>query len=451
MKLSISDSDLTEEQKWGIDAFVNWYRNGTKYGFQDHPTFTLSGPAGSGKSTIAEFALQAVGLSGSSSNVSKVAYTGKAAMVMRSKGLEGASTIHSAIYLPTDDAGKEVKRLRAAILKLRGSMSGMDAAARAVVTEEIQFLMDSIAEISNQAEDDLAWIRNPCSAVGFADLVLCDEGSMVGGRVQSDLESYGTPVLYLGDEHQLAPILDQGEGSVFFDERGRVREADFKLTQIHRQAENSPILRYSRALRENRIDEINFFGKQTGDGTLIRIPGDRLGIEHYARAGQIICGMNATRHAINREVRAHLGRKGAYPEAGDKLIFLKNNQKAGVFNGMTATAASSYYDFNSKANCFTVDVEMDDGVTKPVSMLVPPFQSSGDNDAIFRDAPSWSRKKNIWADYGFAITAHKSQGSQYESGIVLEEPIGDTYEDRRRWLYTAVTRFSQGLILAAPN
>ena len=49
----------------------------------------------------------------------------------------------------------------------------------------------------------------------------------------------------------------------------------------------------------------------------------------------------------------------------------------------------------------------------------------------------------------YAITGHKSQGSQYESGIALEEPIARTEEDRRRWLYTVYTRFAKRVIGAA--
>jgi intein/homing endonuclease len=46
------------------------------------------------------------------------------------------------------------------------------------------------------------------------------------------------------------------------------------------------------------------------------------------------------------------------------------------------------------------------------------------------------------------ILAGNSQGSQYTSGIVLYEPLGRTDELRRRWYYTAITRFEQNVIVA---
>jgi hypothetical protein len=86
---------------------------------------------------------------------------------------------------------------------------------------------------------------------------------------------------------------------VFFDKNGILKPTDFTLTQIHRQAEGSPIIRYSRALRENRMDEIDFFGKQEGEGRLIRVPRARITMEHLARAEQLLCGRNDTRHQVN--------------------------------------------------------------------------------------------------------------------------------------------------------
>ena len=237
---------------------------------------------------------------------------------------------------------------------------------------------------------------------------------------------------------------------MFFDKSGRNLPVDFELTQIHRQAEGSPIIRYSRALRENRTDEINFIGKMVGDdGSLfVRVPRARITSEHLARAEQIIVGKNETRHRVNEQVRELLGRESPYPQVGDRLIYLKNNKDANVVNGLMATCTSDYYGYSEKAQSIKVDTAIEDGREIVSEVLVPYFQDPGNREALF-DAPGWSRKKNLHADYAYAITTHKSQGSQYESGIALEEPIGKTSEDRRRWLYTAYTRFAKRVIGAA--
>ena len=442
-----SDFNLTEEQLRGIESFQKWYQHGCTHGFGRRPRFVLSGPAGAGKSTIALWALRAVGLDPLSPHVVKVAYTGKAAMVMRQKGLVGSQTIHSAIYIPLDDVGDQVKEMRSRLLKLRGSLGSTSADKRAEVAAEIEHLSADIKTLQDRSDDSMQWVLNPNGPVAGSKLVLCDEGSMVGGRIQEDLESYDVPVLYLGDGFQLPPILDDNVESVFFDKDGRSKVADFELTQIHRQAEGSPIIRYSRALRENRVDELNFFGKQEGDGKLIRVPRSRLSIEHLARAEQIIVGKNDTRHRVNADVREFLGRESPYPMVGDKLILLKNNKEFNVVNGMMGVCTSDYYNYSEKAGSIKVDVQLEDGRELDLSVLVPYFQFPGDQDKLY-DVPGWSRKKNLHADYSNAITCHKSQGSQYRSGILLNEPLGKTDELRRRWQYTGLTRFAQDAIIA---
>ena len=443
----ISDLDLTEEQLRAIDAFVKWFQNGSKHGFGRRPKFRIAGPAGSGKSTIAYWALKAVGLDPLSPHVAKVAYTGKASMVMRQKGLVGSQTIHSAIYIPVDDVGEQVKEMRSRLLRLRGSLGSVPPEKRAEVVAEIERLSVDIKLMQDRSDDAMQWVLNPNGAIAGCKLVLCDEASMVGGKIQEDLESYDVPILYLGDSFQLPPILDDNAESVFFDSNGNATATDFTLTQIHRQAEGSPIIRYSRALRENRVDEINFFGKQEGDGKLIRIPRSRLTVEHMARAEQILCGRNDTRHRANADVRKFLGRESPYPMVGDKLMFLKNNKEFNVVNGMTGVCTSDYYAYSEKAGSIKVDVQLEDGREMDLPVLVPYFQFPGDKEAIF-ETPGWSRKKNLHADYGFVCTTHKAQGSQFVSGIVLEEPLGKTDELRRRWLYTAVTRFANSVIMA---
>ncbi len=52
--------------------------------------------------------------------------------------------------------------------------------------------------------------------------------------------------------------------------------------------------------------------------------------------------------------------------------------------------------------------------------------------------------ETVW---GYAITCHKSQGSQWENVIVYDDGLGRTAEDRARWLYTAITRAEQGLAI----
>lgn len=53
----------------------------------------------------------------------------------------------------------------------------------------------------------------------------------------------------------------------------------------------------------------------------------------------------------------------------------------------------------------------------------------------------------IETSWGYAITCHKSQGSQWDNVVVFDEGFGRTHEDRNRWLYTAITRAEKGLVI----
>ena len=58
----------------------------------------------------------------------------------------------------------------------------------------------------------------------------------------------------------------------------------------------------------------------------------------------------------------------------------------------------------------------------------------------------WRDKKKLTeATFGWAITCHKAQGSQWENIVVWDDGLGRTEQDRRRWLYTAITRAERGL------
>ena len=68
-----------------------------------------------------------------------------------------------------------------------------------------------------------------------------------------------------------------------------------------------------------------------------------------------------------------------------------------------------------------------------------------DPDRFRRD---WKQVRSlIETVWGYAITAHKSQGSSWPNVIVYDDGLGRTAEDRARWLYTAITRAERGLVI----
>ena len=84
-------------------------------------------------------------------------------------------------------------------------------------------------------------------------LIIIDECSMVDAELGRDLLSFGVPLLVLGDPAQLPPI----QGGGFFTEA----EPDVMLTEVHRQAQDDPIVRLSMEIRAGEYLEPGRYGE----------------------------------------------------------------------------------------------------------------------------------------------------------------------------------------------
>jgi len=259
-------TQFTPHQNKALKSVADWLKSGP--GTNSAPqVFRLFGYAGTGKTTLARhIADEADG------EVKFAAFTGKAASVMRGKGCRGASTIHSLIYRARE-SGEEVPSF------------------------------------------DL-WDEAPASK---AQLIIIDECSMVDAELGRDLLSFSVPVLVLGDPAQLPPI----QGCGFFTEG----EPDAMLTEVHRQAQDDPIVRLSMDIRAGDYIEPGRYG----ESEVLR-KGD-LDPDSVLEADQVLVGRNATRRAYNARMRERRGFEGEMPLAGDKLVCLRNNRKKGLFNG----------------------------------------------------------------------------------------------------------------------
>ncbi len=313
----------------------------------------------------------------SDGEVKFAAFTGKAASVMRGKGCKGASTIHSLIY--------------------RARESG----------EEIPSF-------------DL-WDEAPASK---AELIVIDECSMVDAELGRDLLSFGVPVLVLGDPAQLPPI----QGGGFFTEA----EPDAMLTEVHRQAIDDPIVRLSMDIRAGEFLEPGRYGETEV------IPKNKLDPERVLESDQVLVGRNATRRAYNLRMRERRGFGDKLPEAGDKLVCLRNNRKKGLFNGSLWSVKERGA---RRTGIMTMRLLPDDesGI-RGVKVSVRPECFTGGIEQI-----DWARRKPYDEfDYGYVLTVHKAQGSQWDDVVLFDESFAFP-DSRERWLYTGVTRAAKKL------
>lgn len=309
-------------------------------------------------------------------------FTGKASLVLRKKGCADASTIHSLIYK---------------------------------------------TEI-NERTGEAKFILNRQSDLASAALLIVDEVSMVGESLARDLLSFGKRILVLGDPAQLPPVRDEG----FFINAA----PDVMLTEVHRQARDNPIIRMSMEIREGGTLQRGTYGGSRVIGC------DDIGQDELREvvlgADQLLCGLNRTRTAYNRRIRTLKGLAGQvepwHPANGDRLICLKNRRERQLFNGAMFTAER----VGDKFRCFGIEAQSLDEERDPLTINVPEEFFNGTEHTI-----DWrERRKYDEFTFGWAITCHKSQGSQWDNVAIFDES-GAFRESRSNWLYTAVTRAAE--------
>jgi exodeoxyribonuclease-5 len=261
-----------------------------------------------------------------------------------------------------------------------------------------------------------------------ASLIIADECSMIDGKLARDLLATGVPVLVTGDLMQLPPV----SGTAFFT------NPDFVLTEIHRQAKDSRPLKMATAIREGR-----------------HIKPQRFDLDRIMDADIVIVAFERTRRHLNQIIRRAHGIKGHDPVVGDRVCCFRNNYTSGVLNGTLWTVQNVTEFTNEQRYLYRLELVDDVGTVTTVSVLEDYFHGADP-----RTAPYDHDDELDVFSYGYALTCHKSQGSEWDRVVVIDETgspgfdriIGDLSlsEFTKRWLYTAVTRAKQHFVLMEP-
>ncbi len=265
---------------------------------------------------------------------------------------------------------------------------------------------------------------NDESPAAKANLIIIDECSMVDAELGRDLLSFGKKVLVLGDPAQLPPV----KGGGFFTES----EPDVMLTEVHRQAADNPIIQLSMLIREGGRLKAGHYGETDV------IHRSEIDAERVKNADQILVGLNKTRRAYNQRMRQLAERQGVFPEPGDKLVCLRNDSKKGLLNGSLWTVKTSSPVRRKKLRLSVVPEE--DAGQKPLRIGVLPEFFTGEEETI----PYGLRRDSDEFDYGYTLTVHKAQGSQWDDVVLFDESYAFR-EHRSRWLYTGITRAAKRL------
>lgn len=260
------------------------------------------------------------------------------------------------------------------------------------------------------------------SPISKSSLIVLDECSMVDEELAHDLLWYGVPILVIGDPAQLPPIGGYG----YFTEG----KPDYMLTEIHRQAADNPIIQASMRIRFGEPFE------SSGDEFIVT-RATSITDDDMMEADQILCGTNSQRRWINRTMRKLHGKDNVV-EMGDKLVCLRNNRELGCFNGTTwLVVERPWSQDNSGVIMWNLTLKSMDE-EKVIYVQVPENWFRGTEEKL---SPYFKRKFAQFT-YGYGLTVHKAQGSQWNNVLLFDE--SRKFQDSaKEWLYTGVTRAAE--------
>jgi exodeoxyribonuclease-5 len=405
--------DLSSDQQIVYDRMTEWFHRPTDL-------LTVGGYAGTGKSTLLGKLIRE---ERGRLKIACVAYTGKAANILKQKlgALSGTGetdvevrTIHRLAYRPFENEDGDVRFKR------------------------------------------LDRTKQPF------DRFIVDEASMVSDSMFEDMQQFNVPILAIGDHGQLPPV--NGAGTLMAD-------PDLRLEKIHRQAESSPIIRIAHAIRENNALPSTFpegilaFHREPHFKRHLREAiGEQAEADVFDTA--VLTYTNATRRDYNSFIRkARWGEELAAtgPQPGDVVICLRNDHMAGIFNGMRGVVESVVR--RSETYYWTKVRFPDDGFSWTGLTLAKQFgreRSYANMNELrkshehvspnpFANASKFNDLPCAFFDYGYAMTVHKSQGSQFKTVHLIMEfnPNGSADQELQslwqRWAYTGVTRAVENL------
>ena len=388
---------LTPKQEEALRIILNKYHNHEKY-------VTVCGYAGVGKSTLVRFAIEALDID--EDKVAYATFTGKAAEVLRKKGNKNAMTLHRLLY-------------------------------------------DSIPRPGG------GFFRKPKMSLEYT-IIVVDECSMVPKSMIDMLLRHKVFILFLGDPGQL-PMIDKTESHNLLD------HPDIFLDQIMRQAAESEIIQLTMKIR-NGEDIPYMQGKE-----VMVVPKKDLVTGHLLWADTILTATNLTRHNINNQVRSLLGFNGEINE-GETVICKRNywedlNDKGdALVNGTIGKVKNihdsyiniPYYIQNDRHHIPTImcDITPDGGSDFVCVNMDKDFLLNETPCLDWRTSYRLGKMRNRIGDiiprqitYGYALTGHAAQGSQWSKVLVLEENFPFDREEHKRWLYTCCTRPEDKLVL----
>ena len=391
--------ELTSKQLEGLRTAVQRFNQGYKY-------TVIAGYAGSGKSTLIKFIIDELPVN-PERDVAYAAFTGKAATVLQQKGCQNAVTAHKLLY-------------------------------------RAKPMPNGTYKFYPRAKNEMEY-----------KVIVIDEVSMLPKPMWDLLITHDVYILATGDPGQLPPVNPDDDNHI-------LDKPHVFLDEIVRQAQDSEIIRLSMHIREGgTLSSFECSGQQVQ----IFNKGDVVS-GMYDWADQILCATNAQRTKINNFVRQQKG-FGEEPEVGDKIISLRNHWDFASSSGTWALTNGSIgtieymdkqniwlprYIYDKPVPYLFTNITLEDGDVFNVIPIDYNSLKNGEMTLNPKQAYQLNKMKGFIEApfefaYAYAITCHKSQGSEWNKVLVFEEWFPNTTEEHKKWLYTACTRASDKLVV----
>lgn len=366
---------------------------------------------GTGKSTLVQFIIAALDIN--PDNVAYIAYTGKAANVLKNKGCPHAITAHKFLYK-----------------------------AQPLPNGKFRYM--------------------PIVPDYNIKLVIVDEVSMLPKKMWDLLLSHPHyHVIACGDPGQLSPIPSESGEDV---NNHVLNNPHVFLDQVMRQAQESEIIRLSMHVREGKT--IKSFQCENKD--VMILPKKKLETGMLMWADQILCATNKTRICINNQVRNLLNFDGEL-QIGDKVINLHNeweilsNRNSPLTNGIIGKVTEFV--------TYTMPFDTKRMKEVPDSVNVYSGTITGDEEGEEYSGLVWDKQEldtgisaltppqeyklrrgkyivPLHFSYAYAMTVWKAQGDQWDKVLLIEEPYWPKNpQERIKFLYTGITRASEKLVV----
>lgn len=395
--------NFTDEQEKIIQGAVNHIKSNEV----DEQVYQIAGSAGTGKTTVLREIIRRSEIP--MSRIAVMTFIGQAAIILRSKGIYNARTIHSQLYVTEED------------YVYQNGQIVRDPVYDKPVTKMYFRLKKSLPDI---------------------DLMIIDEAWTVPKKMKKDIESFGIKIIASGDHKQLPPVGDEPaylvDGEIHY------------LTQIMRQGKGSQILLLADYLNKGYRVSPGYYGE------VLVIEDRDLTDEMIKYANIMICATNATRDTLNNHVRNDIFKLNQrLPAYGEKIICRKNNWNIEVngislANGLIGSVINeiSPLDIDRKKKQFKVDFKPDmfNGVFRDLDCDYEYFIADSNARKFLKNNP-YSKASKF--EYAYAITTHLSQGAQYPSGIYFKEYFRKDIQSNLD--YTGITRFSDFVIMVLPS